>query len=530
MSSKTTSVSIENNKSNSYKYNRKIDDKNLYYVFTFKKIDNFFVFNINIITNYDIINCLVSGNNDEGKVYINYSLNKNPISIIITKENDNNEQSVFIKIENKYDVNEMKIKIDVIKNVNIINVIPNIDETYLNNENNIFIIKNFTNNFIESELNKLDELDVKKDDFTVMNIDLDIGNTKADIINTDDEYIDKEIIPYEDEKYKGPQFLYSIFYNSGIPFNKFIKFEGNITINGISYPISYIKISEPIDDTNKFGTIQFLFDSDAKLLSDVSKTKYIFEEKESINGITFFPIIINDKNEYEYITDNNISNSLITQNANASVFINDYTINNSCIDKIVVKDDICAILSKNDIYIFDLISLKPIYTKHFSYKKYNNLEQIGIITHSNNEYNFIIKSENGKKYILLNNTLDVIENNNSINIDEKDILIHETLDLSSNFISQKIKNMYKKRYQLSDNEYKIEEIKFENNENYFGFIYDDTKNAFRMSCYRDNMINNGNVDIENIEIVPNVVESLDGILYCPSEKIRDGYPRSFEIE
>ena len=129
-----------------------------------------------------------------------------------------------------------------------------------------------------------------------------------------------------------------------------------------------------------------------------------------------------------------------------------------------------------------------------------------------------------------NNTLDVIENNDSINIDEKDILIHETLDLSSNFISQKIKNMYKKRYQLSDNEYKIEEIKFENNENYFGFIYDGTKNAFRMSCYRDNMINNGNVDIENIEIVPNVVESLDGILYCPSEKIRDGYPRSFEIE
>ena len=38
MSSKTTSVSIENNKSNSYKYNIKIDGKNLYHIFTFKKI------------------------------------------------------------------------------------------------------------------------------------------------------------------------------------------------------------------------------------------------------------------------------------------------------------------------------------------------------------------------------------------------------------------------------------------------------------------------------------------------------------
>ena len=526
----SSNINIENDKSNSYKYTIKLDDNNFYHIFTFKKTNNFFIFNFNIITNYDIINCLVSGNNEKGKIYTNYSLIDNPISIIITKENENNEQSVFIKIEKKYAFDEIKIKIDAIKNVNIINTIPNIDETYLNDEDNIFINKNFTNNFIESEINKLDEMDVKKDDFTVINIDLDIGNTKADINNNDDEYIDKEIIPYEDENYKGPQFLYSIFYNSGIPFNKFIKFEGNITINGISYPISYIKISEPIDNENKFGTIQFLFDSDTKLLSDVSKTKYISDEKESINGITFFPIIINDEYEYEYVIDDNISNSLSTQNANASIFINDYTINNDCIDKIVVKDDICAILSKNDIYIFDLISLRPIYTKHFSYEKYNNLEQIGIITHSNDEYNFIIKSEDGKKYILSNNTLDVIENNDSVNIDEKDILIHETLDLNSNFISQKIKNMYKKRYQLLDNEYKIEEIKFENNENYFGFIYDETKNAFRLSCYRDNMINNGNVDIKNVEIVPNIVESLDGILYCPNEKIRDGYPRSFENE
>ena len=50
-----------------------------------------------------------------------------------------------------------------------------------------------------------------------------------------------------------------------------------------------------------------------------------------------------------------------------------------------------------------------------------------------------------------------------------------------------------------------------------------------MSVYRDNMINDGlSSDTKNVEIVPGIIESLDGILMCPESIVREGYPRSFE--
>jgi hypothetical protein len=44
------------------------------------------------------------------------------------------------------------------------------------------------------------------------------------------------------------------------------------------------------------------------------------------------------------------------------------------------------------------------------------------------------------------------------------------------------------------------------------------------------MINNGiYAKIENVEIVPSIVESLDGILYCPENIVREGFPKSFDM-
>ena len=384
------------------------------------------------------------------------------------------------------------------------------------------------------EINKINKYD-NKNKFLLLDINLDIGNTKGiinDINIKNFEYEDKEIIPFEDEKYKGSQFLYSIFYNSGIPFNKFIKFDGNLTLNGTLYPISYVKISHPIDDENKFGIIQFLIDDNAKIMNDISESNEITEindVKEKIFGITIYPIIINDQNEYEYKIIDNIDNSLITQNSNGINIINNQILDDeNFINRIVVEENKCILAFNNDIYVYDTIMMKPIYTKHFDSSVFNKINCVGIKTYENIK-RIVIKCENGINYILSKDTLDVITStDDDIMIDNKNVIFNTINFITSSNVSQKVKKLYKKRYQITDNETKIVEINFNNNENYFAFIYNKNKNMYRISIYRDNIMESGFENINNIEIIPSCIESLDGILMCFENTMREGYPKSFD--
>ena len=540
-------------------YNKKKDNSKIYSksfiisdysnisLFTFKKKNNFFAFKINLITDDEAIQFILSGNNDNIYIYTDYAVVPTiPFKFVLSNPDVNGNivlylsfdilndredyfnlirKSVFVKVENihsnNFDINNIP-GFDT-ENILYSKVFEKSDKGYFGSSDDIHGVE------IPYDFN---------DKFFAIDVNLDIGNTKSiinDINIRSDEYEDKEIIPYEDDNYKGPQFLYPVFYNLGIPFNKFIKFEGNITVNGIMYPVEYVKISTPIDENNKYGVIQFILSEDTKLLTDVSKS-YLKEYegikinsdeiKENVFGITFYPIIINNDNEYEYRVLNDIPNTLITQNAAANWLIHDYKISDVLLNKIVVKDDKCLFATDKDIYLFDLITLNPIITKHFT----NNILSIGSQNNNEDSYDFVIKlSQNN--YLLNKDTLDIIS---EINIDEIHLL-DKTTDYFENinlaYALQNVRRTYINRYDIKgDNEQFIYEYKFENNENYFGFIKDNVSGKYRLSVYRDNMINNGiYAKTENVEIVPSVVESLDGILYCPENIVREGFPKSFDM-
>ena len=550
---------LQNIISSNFYYNKKKDKSKIYSktfiindysnipLFTFKKKNNFFAFKINLITDDEAIQFILSGNNDNIYIYTDYAVVPTiPFKFVLSNPDENENivlylsfdilndredyfnlirKGVFVKIEdihsNNFDINNIP-EFDT-ENILYSKVFEKSDKGYFGSSDDINGVE------IPYDFN---------DKFFTIDVNLDIGNTKSiinDINIRSDEYEDKEIIPYEDDNYKGPQFLYPIFYNLGIPFNKFIKFEGNITVNGIMYPVEYVKISTPIDENNKYGVIQFILSEDTKLLTDVSKS-YLKEYegikinsdeiKENIFGITFYPIIINNDNEYEYRVLDDIPNTLISQNAAANWLIHDYKISDSIINKIVVKDDKCLFATDKDIYLFDLITLNPITTKHFT----NNILSIGSQNNNEDSYDFVIKlSQNN--YLLNKNTLDIISeiDINEIHLLDKVTDYFENINLA--YALQNVRKTYINRYDIKgDNEQFIYEYKFENNENYFGFIKDNVSGKYRLSVYRDNMINNGiYAKTENVEIVPSIVESLDGILYCPENIVREGFPKSFDM-
>ena len=73
-------------------------------------------------------------------------------------------------------------------------------------------------------------------------------------------------------------------------------------------------------------------------------------------------------------------------------------------------------------------------------------------------------------------------------------------------------------------------MKFANDENYIAFIRDASSENYRVSIYRDNLLNNGIIGKNfGVEIVPSTVESINGVLMCPENSIREGFPKSFEI-
>lgn len=540
-------------------YNKKKDNSKIYSksfiisdysnisLFTFKKKNNFFAFKINLITDDEVIQFILSGNNDNIYIYTDYAVVSTiPFKFVLSNPDENGNivlylsfdilndredyfnlirKSVFVKVENihsnNFDINNIP-EFDT-ETILYSKVFEKSDKGYFGSSDDIHGVE------IPYDFN---------DKFYAIDVNLDIGNTKSiinDINIRPDEYEDKEIIPYEDYNYKGPQFLYPVFYNLGIPFNKFVKFEGNITVNGIMYPVEYVKISTPIDENNKYGVIQFILSEDTKLLTDVSKS-YLKEYegikinsdeiKENIFGITFYPIIINNDNEYEYRVLNDIPNTLITQNAAANWLIHDYKISDVLLNKIVVKDDKCLFATDKDIYLFDLITLNPIATKHFT----DNILSIGSQNNNEDSYDFVIKLLHNN-YLLNKDTLNIISeiDINEIHLLDKVTDYFENINLA--YALQNVRKTYINRYDIKgNNEQFIYEYKFENNENYFGFIKDNVSGKYRLSVYRDNMINNGiYAKTENVEIVPSIVESLDGILYCPENIVREGFPKSFDM-
>ena len=371
--------------------------------------------------------------------------------------------------------------------------------------------------------------------FLFIDVNVDIGETKSiinDINITPSEYVDKEIIPFEDETYKGPQFLYPIFYNLGIPFNKFVKFNSNIIVNGIEYDVSHVRISNPIDEENKFGVVQFLLSDNTKLLSDVSNSysKHSVDIKEKLFGITFYPIILNENGDYEYRIIDSIPNSIVTQNSNANVLINSHIIENECIDKIDVKENKCVIVSEfNDVYLFDLISLKPISTKFINPEIYGKINSVAF---ANDPSYIIIENTNSDSYILNTETLDFDDqiDASTLHSNRKLVEVNDNYIINNFTSNEKSIRLYKERYQLEDNENEINEIKFTDDENYITFIKNSSTGKYRVSLYRDNLLNNGiSGKTFNVEIVPSIVESINGVLMCPEDSIREGFPKSFEI-
>jgi len=531
-------LKLFNEKNNIYRkkkwvYNKNNSDKKYIELFSFEEKNNFFNFNLFIEGIFDIINCTISGNNEKNNIYTNYSIiNKYEYKILITQKDKLNLHKVYLyidNIKNKTYFDNLFVKVDSV-HCNLNNISIN-DSGIIIDMEELISKKYELNDGIFDSQNGIQILNTKNNDFYAFNISVDIGNIKSiinDININESEYENKNIIPYEDEEYKGPQFLYPIFFNLGIPYNKFVKFEGKITLNGKEYLTSYVKISEPIDINNKFGTIQFLFDEDVKLLSDVSSMyKVTNRKKDILFGITLYPIKIEDES-YKYIIDDKFDNTLVNQHNISNIFINEYLIKDNCEDKIVLLEDKCAIVSDNDIYIFDLISLKPIYIKHFISTVYNKINFIGI---KKNEKKYVIKCDNNKNYILNTDTLDVeYETSQDIETEDKIFICNDIVELNSDNVTQNVKDEYKNKYNILNNEIKIKEFRFENDENYFAFIFDENSGFYRVSIYRNNMINNNIEDESNFDIIPGTVESIDGLLLCPKEIVRNGYPKSFMIK
>lgn len=290
-------------------------------------------FTLKMCTEYDSFSLLIIDNrNDETDnsfvTYTDYAYIKNNLEFkFVNHKNEDNTNSIYLCINILDKEGEEYIQENLLYSVieysgfmDIEQVDEDItisdDDTILKEiELNTHILPYFGD---ENDTYTV-ELPSGNSKYEMIDINVNIDNCKS-IVNdmniTSGEYEDYEIIPYEDDNYKGPQFLYQIFYNTGIPINKFIPFEGMIIKDGKEYLVSHVRISSGILNNN-FGVVQFILSPENKFLDE---DEMINEENSSslyksdrLFGITFYPIIDDGTGNLVYQEIDNIPNSMVTQ-------------------------------------------------------------------------------------------------------------------------------------------------------------------------------------------------------------------------
>lgn len=496
--------------------------KNKYYpIFSFNMKNNFYAFDMTIIGNSDVVKCIISGNNKFTNVYTDYSVTpKNNIELCISKANESGEYVCYIKFSNDdfFSVSNFYEHVKfIINNIHSNNFTyfrdgdaepeysteePISAKTYPISTKGYFGSSSDSKNAVSVPYNANEE-------FYMIDVSVDIGKSK---IYIDGDYTYKEsenktIIPYEDNKYKGPQFLYSIFYNLGIPFNQFVKFEGDIIVDGTMYPVNYVKISEPVPETTKFGVVQFLLDPMTKL----DKTPDIKDDGTgNIFGITFYPIINGDNGEYKYEVLNNIENSVISQNSyekNIATLEASFTDINTIKERVLHTNRYFILLDTNKIVIFDYI---------------NKLISFELLANSFD----LIKELDENLFVICNK-------------DESDenckVYYKYPFAIKEKITKTKLKETYTDLEfvasdinidNIDENSY---EMKFDNDENYYR-IKNET-DEINLYLYKDHMSlgeRNNNTDAKNI--TPSIVQGLDGMLIFPKKDVREEqYPKSFSF-
>lgn len=496
--------------------------KNQYYpLFSFTMKNNFYAFDMTIIGNSDVVKCLISGNNRFTNIYTDYSVTpKNNIELCVSKANESGLYVCYIKFSNDdfFSVSNFYEHVKI-----IVNNIHSENFTYFRDGDSVpeysteepISAKTYpisTKGYFGSSSDSKNSISVPynaNEEFYMINISVDIGKTKIYIDGnyTYKESENKEIIPYEDSKYKGPQFLYPIFYNLGIPFNQFIKFEGYIIVDGTLYPVNYVKISEPGVDTTKFGVVQFLLDSFTKL----DKTPDLKDDGVgNIFGITFYPIINNENGEYSYQVLNNIENSVISQNScekNIAILENSFTNIEKVKERVLHTDRYFILLDTNKIVIYDYINeLINIELLPTSFDLIKELDDNHFVICNKDE-----NDENCKVYYKYPFMIDEKTTKTKLKETYTD-LVFEASDINVDTISE---NSY--------------EIKFDNDEYYYRIKNEDSQN--NLYLYKDHMSlgqRNNNTDGKNI--IPSTIQALDGFLMFPKKDVREEqYPKSFSF-
>lgn len=494
-----------------------------YPLFSFKLKNNFYAFELNLIGQSDTLKVLMNGNSQFTSIYTDYAVNpKHNIELCVSKPNADNICVCYIKFSNDdfFSVSNfyeyVKIIVDNIHSdsfalyddtstpVEYSTEEPISAKTYILSSKGYFGSTTDSKSAIAIPHNAIDP-------FYFILVSVDIANTKI-YIDGNKTFLETEnnkVIPYEDENFKGPQFLYPIFYNLGIPFNQFIKFEGSIIVDGTLYPINYVKISEPIRDTTTYGVIQFLLDKETKLDNTPDTND---NGTGNIFGITFYPIVTDENFNYSYTVLNDIKNSVVSQNSiEKLLFTIDGPVDETFINECVYHTDKYFILvSGNKIYVYNIENNK-----------------LKVIKFGDPSYNIplnLIKDFDENNIIIMGN-----EDHFYYTIYDKELLfpigdaeVNELDDIKSGFTTSVIP----KDFDTIDGGF---ELKFDNDDNYYR-IKTVENNKVGLYIYKDHSSIGERNDIANINITPSTIQSLDGVLIFPKSDVRTAdFPKGFSL-
>lgn len=520
---------------------------------------------LNIYTPSDVLSLVITGDYRNGlKFYNEYAiLPKNDICIIVRESK--NYLLFYILVQNSNDVflQENSVRISYYVNSLFDNMSIEHTDTSMQSDGiykQVQYLQSDIGYFGDETDSHIIEIPTSNTKYKMIDINLDIGEINSILKDEDikeNEYEDKEIIPYEDEMYKGPQFLYPIFYNTGIPFNKFVPFEGLITKDGKEYLVSHVRISNSINNEGKNGVIQFLLSPENKFLSEEGDVIFENDSKnESENfrlfAITFYPIIDNGAGRLVYQFIDNIPNSIITQEKgilNLPIEIapkKNISDPNKINARVIKRDDgryvmIChgKIIGKEReyIYLVDIesgIVLAEIGLKNgafFNVTKYNDEYVFAIVYYGDDVelyYNLIspydgheIIEENEYGEGFIEDNVTEPDDYYKINIDTSNVYEYN----SPTGLRFQCKNNYCIIGNIQNTNIEFD-FEFDNNETYENGGYCTMKFLSNIP----GVINFSTSDTVNANVLPAIVQTLDGVLMVNDSIIRDGFPKPFTIK
>lgn len=606
-------------------------------ILAFKEHNNFFAFELNVITPDDTFKILITGKKDVVTVYSDYLVNpKTSFKLKITKQNDNGYHYICLTtVNNIYNNESIENNVSTftrvfLRTINIGNFIL-FDDFDVSNDQMKDIYAN-----VPSEVIQTIDIDSSKEarfgviseesdpighsvkvpftpteDMYMNYIDVDVGNCKliGKVAKQSDDLLDRDVENYEDSKVKGPVFLYPIFYNSGLPFDKFVRFDGSIIVNGYIYSVNYVRISAPTDENHKYGIVQFMLDRYTKFIGREAKKGY-YEESEmdakdgKFFGITFYPILTSDGNlSYNYIDQIKYPNSYVSQETTLNCIYKDY-IKDSVGERDIIENRFysngkyCFICTKNSIDLIDcktcrvitsvsnqfitdkedesIIYINKMNTPKEIYDFYGDLyicvsekNSIGIIyIKDNNIFSFDFRTyryqrgigagiENIDKITFKNYVTSAIQTNYDIAYDYEnnylvlsnsqtvtfDITVNESGEVTKSEATIRnyvyVGSTYENKTFLTKTEITEDptnKYEIQDHETVISFKLKDDSNEYILKnnryrsdklslfTYNKDFVSNDNLNrVENVNIVPATVQTVNGILFIEKEDLRKDF-------